>query len=138
MDFSDDDVSVSDGSEGDQGLNGVSDEEEDVDFSDVSEEPSDDATEPGAAAAAAGAGPAAAAAVAAAVAPSGARDVTQALISGEMSSQTALLQMEVGWPWTCPPLVVVPLVLALLGQSYGGRSGSNLHSLYVDLRKCRW
>jgi len=89
MQFSDDDVSVS-GSEDElsdeefEGFEGVSDEDTEAD--DLSAEP---------AAAAAAAAVAAAAAGTSAGVKGTTRAMTDALISGEMSTQTALLQLEV-------------------------------------------
>lgn len=101
MQYSDDDVSVS-GSEDDHQHDGVSDEglddDEDVSFSEGSEdaEALDPTADPAAAAAAAAAGGLAAAGKAST------RDVTDALMSSEMSTHTALLQMEVnGHSHTC-------------------------------------
>jgi hypothetical protein len=71
------------------------DDEEEFSFSEDDDQLSDD--EAAAATAAAGATAAAATAAAAAAASGGAsRGINNALISGEVSSQTALLQIEVG------------------------------------------
>jgi hypothetical protein len=103
MQYSDDDVSVS-GSEDDHQHDGVSEEEfdddEHISFSEDSEDAAADPTaDPAAAAATAAA--AAAGALTATGKPS-TRDVTDALMSGEVSTQTALLQMEVSY---CTPAV---------------------------------
>lgn len=119
MQYSDDDVSVS-GSEEDHQHEGVSeddynDDDEAVSFSEDSE---DEAAEPAAAAAAA----AAAGAGLAAAGKASTRDVTDALVTGEMSTQTALLQMEVnakGMPLSTPSVVANICCICLSSRKVG-------------------